>query len=391
MTVLGLMGWGAGIIAAAGCVQSMLGAALVMGFRRREKVWRSPVSDDLPPISVLKPLHGAEPMLEQALRSFVEQDYPAYQIVFGVQHEDDAAIEVVHALQAHYPDRDLTLVIDRQQHGVNRKVGNLINMIGMARHEMLVISDSDIHVGHDYLRHIAASLADPQTGLVTTLYAGLPATETIVRRLSACQINHNFLPGVLLSRHLGRQDCLGATMALRRKTLEQIGGLRALVDHVADDAILGTAVRGLGLDIAIAPCMTWTTIGERTMRDLLAHELRWGRTVKNVEPFGYALSSIQLPLFWATAAVAFLPHSTAIWILFAVVWTLRAVFSLMLDRSLGLPSLATLPLLPFRDWMSAAVMVGSARGTQVAWRGQTMHIMRHSAMSQPSQPLGPGE
>jgi len=390
MTVANLIGSLTGIVALAGCVQSGLGAMLIRRFRRTERR-AIPHRGAMPPITVLKPLHGDEPLLEDALDSFCRQDYPEFQIVFGVQRTDDAAIAIVRRLQARYPRLHLDLVIDTRSHGLNRKVGNLINMYPSARHDVLVMSDSDIHVSRDYLRRTAEALVKPGAGLVTTLYAGLPATGDMVRRLAACQINHNFLPGVILSRYLGRQDCLGATMALTRQTLERIGGLNALVEHVADDAILGQAVRKLGLTIEIATCMTWTTIAETSMTDLLAHELRWGRTVKNVEPFGYALSSIQLPLFWAGVTLLCAPAAPWAWGVFLSTWTLRAIFSLIVDRALGQPSIGIVPLLPLRDWMSAAVMVGSARGTQVAWRGQTMHIIRHSTMTQSEQPVGPGK
>ncbi|MFT9377295.1 bacteriohopanetetrol glucosamine biosynthesis glycosyltransferase HpnI, partial [Komagataeibacter saccharivorans] len=308
----------AATIAAAGCMQAALGTFLVSRFRWQEE--RVDRSVPMPPVSVLKPLHGDEPLLEEALESFCTQDYPHMQIVFGVQDENDAAIPIVRRLMERHPDVPMKLVIDPTFHGVNRKIGNLINIMTCVEHDVLVISDSDIHVAPDYLRHVVGALVPPDVGLVTTLYAGLPASSSVPRLLAACQINHNFLPGVMLSRYLGRQDCLGATMALRRSMLEKIGGLAALVPHVADDAILGRYVREQGKDIAIAACMTWTTVGETSMREVLAHELRWGRTVKTLEPVGYAASAIQLPLFWATVAMVLAPHASWTWFFFLGVW-----------------------------------------------------------------------
>ncbi|MCE2575463.1 bacteriohopanetetrol glucosamine biosynthesis glycosyltransferase HpnI [Komagataeibacter sp. FNDCR2] len=379
----------AATIAAAGCMQAALGTFLVSRFRWQEK--RVDRSVPMPPVSVLKPLHGNEPLLEEALESFCTQDYPQMQIIFGVQAEEDAAIPIVRRLMERHPDVQMELVIDPTFHGVNRKIGNLINIMTRVKHDVLVISDSDIHVAPDYLRHVVGALVPPDVGLVTTLYAGLPASATVPRLLAACQINHNFLPGVMLSRYLGRQDCLGATMALRRSMLDAIGGLEALVPHVADDAILGRYVRERGKDIAIAACMTWTTVGETAMREVLAHELRWGRTVKTLESAGYAASAIQLPLFWATVAVLLAPHATWTWFFFLGAWGWRAVCSLILDRALAQRSLLPLLLLPLRDWISAAVMVGSVTGTRVAWRGQTMHVTPHSVMTSRSQPASPGD
>ena len=379
----------AALIAAAGCVQAGLGTGLLARFRWREE--RVPPGASLPPVTVLKPLHGDEPLLEEALESFCTQDYPHFQIVFGVQDAGDPAIAIVRRLRQRHPTRDIDLVVDPTVHGVNRKIGNLINMLPYARHDLLVISDSDIHVAPDYLRHVVHALAQPGVGLATTLYAGLPASRSLPRLLAACQINHNFLPGVMLSRYLGRQDCLGATMALRRETLDAVGGLKALAPHIADDAMLGRLVRERGLHIAIAPCMTWTTVGEASFGDVLTHELRWGRTVKTLEPAGYAASAIQLPLFWAAVSVLTNPHASWTWWVFFSVWAIRAVCAFLTDRLLAQRSLVPLLLLPVRDWLSAAIMVGSVSGTRVAWRGQTMHITPHSAIAPPTHPVVPGE
>ncbi|GBQ24893.1 bacteriohopanetetrol glucosamine biosynthesis glycosyltransferase HpnI [Gluconacetobacter sacchari] len=379
----------AALLAAAGCVQAGLGTGLLARFRWREE--RIPPGGSPPPVTILKPLHGDEPLLEEALESFCTQDYPHFQIIFGVQDAGDPAIAIVRRLRERHPTLDIALVVDPTTHGVNRKIGNLINMLPHARHDVLVISDSDIHVAPDYLRHVVHALAEPGVGLATTLYAGLPASRSLPRLLAACQINHNFLPGVMLSRYLGRQDCLGATMALRRETLEAVGGLEALAPHIADDAMLGRLVRERGLHIAIAPCMTWTTVGEAGFGDVLMHELRWGRTVKTLEPAGYAASAIQLPLFWAGVSVLLCPHASWTWWFFLAVWAIRAVCAFLTDRLLAQRSLVPLLLLPARDWLSAAIMAGSVTGTRVAWRGQTMHITPHSAIAPPTHPIVPGE
>lgn len=359
----------------AGCAQAAIGTFLVRRFCDREK--QIPALPAFPPLTILKPLHGDEPLLEEALESFFTQDYPNYQIVFGVQRANDPAIALVRRLQARHPAQDIALVINGALHGANRKVSNLINMLPQVKHDLLVISDSDIHVRPDYLKQVALPFATPNVGLVTTLYAGLPATRSLPRLLSACQINHNFLPGVLLSRYLGRQDCLGATMAVTRTMLETVGGLPALVDHVADDAVLGRLVRAQGRDIAIAGCMTWTTIAEDSFGDLLRHELRWGRTVRALAPGGYLASSIQLPLFWLTAAMVLLPHANWPLTVFLCGWTFRAICAFAMDRTVGQRSVLPLLLLPLRDWLSALVMLGSMTGSRVDWRGHTMHVTPH--------------
>ena len=268
------LAWICAALTLAGVAQGLIGAWLARRFVRTGATWEAASA----PITVLKPLHGDEPLLAKALASLCEQDYPpGFQIVCGVGDASDTAIPVVRAIQDRYPAADIALVVDATRHGANPKVGNLINMLPAARHDLLVIADSDVHVRPGYLKELAAALARPGVGLATVLYAGLPPAQYRVKAarvgaaqvgmgwvgmgwvgmgwvgaLGATQITHGFLPSALLARALGRRDCLGATMALRRETLERIGGLETLKDHLADDNVLGRRVRAQGMDIALA-------------------------------------------------------------------------------------------------------------------------------------------
>lgn len=371
-----------GIFSLAGHLQGAIGTGLLHRFRRTAHIpdeTLSPLHHDgtLPAVTIMKPLHGDEPLLEEALESFFRQDYPApHQIVFGLQDEHDPALAIVRRLQKRYPERDISVVIDQTEHGPNRKVGNLINMFPACKHDVLIISDSDIHVSADYTASIVRALQQDGVQLATTLYAGLPASNTLVRKLGACGINTNFLPGVMMSRLMGRQDCLGATMALRRKHLEDIGGLEALVQHVADDAVLGQLIRHNGGRIALAPTICQTTVAETGLGALFQHELRWGRTVRSVEPVGYGLSALQLPLFWGSLCVLFAPARFFSWALLGGGLLCRSAMTCHIGRLTNCAMPGLFPHLIFRDWLSAAVMVGSARGTQVTWRGQSLHISR---------------
>lgn len=376
---LNVLAASAALVTAAGLLQALLGSWSV-----RRHAARAPqdVPGWRPSVTVLKPLHGDEPLLEEALASFCEQAYPGMQIVFGMQDSADPAMHVIRRLRARFPDVDIAVVIDATQHGVNRKIGNLINMYRFAKHDVLVLADSDIHAPPGYLANLVQTLAQPDVGLVTTLYAGLGATDTIAARLGMAQINHSFLPGALLARGLGRQDCLGATMALRRDTLEQIGGLEALAGHLADDAVLGQLVAALGLSVALAGTVGMTTVPEITIGSLFAHELRWARTIQSVAPVGFVLSSLQYPMFWA--AMAMVASGGAKWalMLFVVTWLVRAIAALMVDSALGLAPAAPVWLLPARDFLSVAVILASYGGTEVAWRGHILHISPTPSLAQ---------
>jgi ceramide glucosyltransferase len=187
------------------------------------------------PVTILKPLCGDEPLLEEALASCCCQHYPTFQIVFGVQDKADPALAVAQRLRDRFPWCDIAIVVDDTPHGPNRKVANLINMLPFARYELLVISDSDLHVTPDYLEQLVAALEAPGTGLVTAVFIGAAARRRWPAWLGASYISHVFLPGVLIARAMGRQDCLGSTVMLQRRVLEEIGGLQPLVTQLAEE------------------------------------------------------------------------------------------------------------------------------------------------------------
>ena len=404
----------AGIAAAltvVGLAQAAAGAVLVGRFTNP-----SPASAG-EGISVLKPLHGDEPLLEAALASACDQDFPAFQIVFGVTDRADPALAAVQRLRARFPRCDIAVVADPTRHGANGKVGNLINMLPAAKYNILVIADSDVHAQPDYLARLAETLAEPGTGLATTLYTGLPASEALPAQLGAMQITHNFLPGAVLARAMGRQDCLGATMALRRETLTRIGGLQALVNHLADDQVLGRRVAALGLAVRLAHTVVATTVPEASFPALWRHELRWARTIRALVPGPFAASILQYPLFWALLAIPLSLGAVWSWGIFLVAWVLRAVIAWSLDRALapmlaapdprdrafgkarygradpaqspeGLAFACPLWLLPLRDLISVVVMLASYAGRRVEWRGQPMTADTPGPGMQPGS--GPG-
>lgn len=376
-----------GVVAAAlacvGAGQCIAGAVAVKRFCGREHPSPYPLGEAAKgkgqatlPVTLLKPLYGDEPLLESALASVCRQDYAVFQVVFGVQDQADPSIGVVRRLQSRFPGRDLALVVDAAQHGPNRKVSNLINMMRAARHDILVVADSDLHCAPDYLTRLVAALEAPGTGLVTTLYAGLPARRTLAGVMGATQITHTFLPGALLARAMGRQDCLGATMALRRETLAAIGGFQALVGHLADDNALGRKVAGLGMAVRLADTVPLTTVPEVTLVALFRHELRWARTIRALVPGAFAASALQYPIAWALLAVLLAAGALWTWAVLAAAWAIRVLAALAVDRALarrGLAVAVPIWLLPLRELMSVAVMVASYAGSDVDWRGHRMH------------------
>ncbi len=321
-----------------------------------------------PAVTILKPLHGTESNLYANLTGFCVQDYPSpVQIIFGVSDRADPAIEVVRRIIADFPDRDLSLVINPRRHGSNRKISNLINMAAEARHDVLVISDSDIVVDPDYLNNIAASLQRPGVGLVTCLYRGV-AAEGIWSRLSAAAIDYHFLPSVLVGLMFGLAvPCFGSTIAIRKETLAAIGGLEAVSDQLADDYALGAAVRRAGFDVAIPPYIVGHECTQPSAQGLFRHELRWARTIRSVNPLGFAGTVITHALPLALLAVL-LGGMSPLAAFVPVAFACRAVLQTELDRAFGLRE-GFYRSGPLRDIVSFAVFVTSFFGRGVEWRG----------------------
>jgi ceramide glucosyltransferase len=376
------------ILVMLGLLQGAVGLWLLrrLALRRRQPVGAQPG------VSVLKPLCGDEPLLESALASVCAQNYPNFQVVFGVHDAHDPALAVVERVRARFPDCDIEVVSDATQHGSNRKVGNLLNMLAAARHDTLVIADSDVHVAPDWLESLVTTLQRPGVGLATSLYTGVAADHGLAAQLGAMQISHSFLPGAVLARAMGRQDCLGANMALDRQLLARIGGLEALRDELADDAVLGQLVLEAGLKVALAPTVPATTVPETRLRDLWRHELRWARTIRALEPAGQAASVLQYPLAWAMLGMAFSGFAEWNVGVFLLAWTLRAAIALSGETALGRLGGVVTPaafwLLPFRDLLSVSVTVASFAGNRVIWRGQVMsaHILHGQPMGTTLRP-----
>jgi ceramide glucosyltransferase len=329
--------------------------------------------DERPAVSVLKPLHGAEPGLYDNLRSFLDQDHPAMQVVFGVRHRADTALPIARALIRENPGRDTALVIDPRAGGSNLKVANLENMLPAARHDILVLADSDMRVDSQYLSTVTAPLQDPRTGLVTCLYKGIP-DGGLWSRLGAMHINYAFLPSALAGEAIGvGGGCFGATIALRREVLERIGGFGRIRNELADDHRMGSAVRGLGLATVLSPYIVENRVTEPNFASLWRHELRWARTSRAMAPAGFAGSVIIHTVPLTVLAVAAFGPSTPAWWFVLVSLLLRWLTAGIIARRLALP-IGGLWLLPLRDALSFVVFLGSFFGRNVSWRDQLFRV-----------------
>ncbi len=338
---------------------------------RKRQAQYLPAETSWPPVTVLKPLCGLEPGLLEAIESFFKLDYPRPQVVFGAHSADDPALQIVRKLATIYTDADIAIITDPSVSCRNRKVANLINMLPAASHDVIVVSDSDMHVCPSYLKRVVSELMSPGVGLVTTLYTGRPGCRSFAANLGLAYINWYFVPGALLGAALGRQDCFGATMALRRTTLHEVGDFQMIGDQLADDAALGRRVREAGLMIKLAQVFPQTTIPEKSVWSLLQHELRWAVTMRSVAPISFGLSILQYPTLWAGLALFTSPLDPFLAGNFMLVWLAQWGLATCIDKSFCITTQVSPLLIPVREFLSVGVIVWSFFCSNVTWRGES--------------------
>jgi ceramide glucosyltransferase len=301
-----------------------------------------------------------------------------------VHEAGDPAVAVVKALQAKYPGADTVLIANPALSGANAKVSNLINMWPAAKHETLILSDSDIAVGRNWLAQVTAALARPDVGLVTCLYTGEPAKagSWLWSSLAAMGTSYAFLPNVLVGISLGlAAPCFGSTIALKRGTLDAVGGFAAFADRLADDYEMGRAVRARGYQVAIPALGVGHTAVESSFAELFRHELRWSRTIRLVDRVGHIGSIVTHSFAFALLAAILLGFNPVSLVLLTAAPASRLFLKFRIDR-LFRTYAGPFWLLPLRDLLSFGVFLASLFGEQVDWRGSRFAVEASGIMSQ---------
>lgn len=371
------------IVAAAGYASLVIAAgyslvllAGVLAWGRFASVSR-PIASTQPPVTVLKPLCGEEPGLYAHLRSFCEQRYPQFQVVFGTLDGNDPALAVAARLMREFPALPIDIVANPQRHGHNNKTSNLINMLAVARHPLLLVADSDISVDPDYLASVTAPLNDARIGLVTCLSQDVP-TPSLWSRLGAMYINEWYFPSVMFAWMFGYEGyASGQTLCLRRATLEAIGGMRAIADHLADDYQIGQLVRGLGLRTVLSPYEVRAAHHEPDFTALMNHELRWMRTLHIVSPWSFRMIWLTFSLLLGALGLvltAAAPWHRLAWALFGI--TVLSRFGLHVAQRLRSrrPLLQDMLLVPARDLLTFVLWCQSFCSRRVTWRGNHFQV-----------------
>ncbi len=332
-----------------------------------------------PPVSILKPLKGTDPEMYQSFRSHCLQNYPEYEIIFGVSDPDDPAISLVNELIAEFPSRRIRLMVCSEILGTNVKVSNLAQMVGEARHQYLVVNDSDIRVEPEYLQRVMTPLADEHVGLVTALYRGVPAS-TFGSHLEAIGISTDFSAGVLSAEVVegGVRFGLGSTLAFRKQQLDAVGGFKSLLDYLADDYELGARIAQRGLDVRLADCVVETFLPHYSFREFVAHQLRWARAVRDSRPWGYFGLILTFGLPWALAAVVLSGGSIWAWIFALATLCFREAMAWIVGRRVlrDLWGIHWLWLIPVRDVIFVLVWLASYAGHKIHWRGSDFYLRK---------------
>jgi ceramide glucosyltransferase len=338
---------------------------------------RATPTQDLPPVSILKPLKGTDPEIYASFRSHCVQEYPEYEIIFGVSDPDDPAVASVKRLQEEFPSHAIQLMVCPEKLGPNIKVSNLDQMARVARYQHLLVNDSDIRVERDYLRRIMSPLSlrhtgEPEVGMVTCLYRGVPAS-TLGSRLEALGISTDFCPGALVARQIegGLHFGLGSTLAFRRVELDRIGGFKSIADYLADDYELGRRIADLGLKIVLSDVVVETHLPAYDLAGFFSHQLRWARGVRDSRAGGYFGLLATFGLMWGIANVIIAHESPWSWAVLGMIAMLRlAVAWLVGIRALHDEHVfKNWWLLPVRDLVGALVWISSFAGHTVTWRG----------------------
>ena len=343
----------------------------------RKKAPRRPSNAGFtPPLSILKPIRGLDPDSYENFAGFCRQDYPDYELLFCVGDESDPAVPILQKLVNDFPQRRIRLLFGSGGKGSNDKVVKLARLVTEAQHDVVVISDSDVRVGPDYLRTVVAPLADPEVGAVTCFYVSIEE-KTFAERLQTIGMFSDFYVGILVARQLdGVKFALGPTIATTRTRLAEFGGYDAITNRPADDLLVGRLIAEQGYRVELLPYAILTVADYASMRDLLHKRLRWIVVMRHLRPWGHFGLLLTQGLPWSLAAIATYPSAGAAFAYLSAYLVLRMAMTWMLGIW-GLRQSALwnkLPLIPVWDAVAFLIWLTSFARNRIRWRDGEYYI-----------------
>ncbi len=354
--------------------------AVVAAIRWNRGETRKAARADLKPVSILKPVHGRDPRFYEAIASHARQKYAEFEILFGVNDDDDPALEDIARVQREFPGVPISVHIANSD-SPNAKVGVLAELAKHARHPLILVNDSDIVVEPGYLEAVTAPLTDPAIGLVTCLYRA--AADSPASRAEALGIATEFVPSILVARLLGVAEfALGSTMVFRAEALRQIGGFESISAYLADDYQLGRAISGLGQRVVFAPVVVETDLGAETWTQTWRHQLRWSRTIRVSRPGGYYGYVVTQATFWSLVAFA-----GGQWRAGALAMALRMIAGVAAGTGIlkDPKTIRSFWMIPLRDLFGFAVWLVGGFGRHVDWRGARLRLDRSGRICEKAQ------
>ena len=381
-----MLTWSLLIVSVAGLVCStgflVLVVVAAIRFRARAPL---PPAVELPGVTLLKPLCGLEPNIEENLASFFDQDYPNFEIIFGTRDDKDPALAVVRVIQQRFPQVRVKFAFSGEPEHPNAKVCSLVKMYQQAAHDLLVISDSDVHVTRDYIREVTRPLLEPGVGMVSCIYRGVP-TGGLWSRLEALGMSVEMTSGVMVAELLeGMTFALGPTMAIRRDALEAVGGMAPLVEYCADDYVLGNEVHLSGRKVVLSKYVVDHVVLGRAFKASMLHQLRWMKSTRFSRPSGHlgTVLTFAMPfgilgaVVGAAAGKPVLAASLLGWALVnRIVMSIAAGYGVVGDWR----SLRDCWLYPVRDLMGFFFWCGSYFGDTIDWRGERYRLLAKGKM-----------
>ncbi|MBI2681855.1 MAG: bacteriohopanetetrol glucosamine biosynthesis glycosyltransferase HpnI [Acidobacteriales bacterium] len=378
-------------IAIAGTLGStvFLGLALVGAWRFQRDLWREakrPAPDAPPPVSVLKPVHGMEPSLRETLESYFRQDHPEYELLFCARRRNDPALAVVDELCREYPQVNVRVLTCGEPPYPNAKVHSVATMIAAARHDILILSDSDVRAHSDYVREISRPLVDPKVGVVTCIYRGMPV-GSLWSLLEALGFTVEMSSGVLIARMLeGMRFALGPTLATRKDVLAAIGGYEQFGEYCAEDFLIGNRAAKAGYEVVLSGHVIDHQAGDATFLKSFDHQIRWMRSTRFSRPKGHFGTGITFAmpfgvLGFIAGIMAGAPLAGAALLSWAY-WN-RVILAVAIGWGVlrDLNALLFCWLYPARDLMGFFVWMGSYLSDKVVWRGQRYRLLAEGKMT----------
>ena len=344
-------------------------------FRVKPGRYSEVTPESAPPISILKPIHGLDRETYENYASFCNQDYPEFEILLCVGDERDATVPVIEKIIADFPQRSIRLLIGSEPLGTSDKVNKLCRMVREARHDTVIVSDSDVRVGPGFLRAVVRPFSDAKVGGVTCLYRGL-TDGGFAADLEALGNSADFAPGVLVARLFGGLDfMLGAVMATTKKHLAEIGGFESLADYFCDDYELGNRIAARGYRVELTTFPVDIVYPRETIADAFRHQLRWNLSIRYSRPWGHLGLIFSNALPWAALVAALVT-----WRVAAVYLAIALFFRIMLAISVGLRGMRDrlirrdFWMLLLRDAFAFAVWMASFFPQRIHWRDRQFRV-----------------